>query len=126
MQGLLLTHDVHDAQLVDRHQERIGRVDGLTLELRPGRPARVATILVGGGVRAARIGRWMVTLHRVLRAISRTREEGISRIPFRAVRCIGATIELDVDGASLPSEHTERWLAERVIGRIPGGDAGRK
>jgi hypothetical protein len=120
MHGLHLTHDVLDAQLVDRNKERIGRVDALALELRPGRPPRVATILIGGPVRAERIGRWARWLSRALRALGRVRSPGVSRIPFSAVRCIGHTIEVDVDGRDLESGHAERWLAEHVVCRIPG------
>jgi hypothetical protein len=120
MHGLHLTHDVLDAQLLDRHDKRIGRVDALALELRPGRPPRVATILVGGPVRAQRIGRWMVWLSGVMRTLGRVRSAGVSRIPFSAVRCIGSTIKVDVDGDELESGHAERWLAEHVICRIPG------
>jgi hypothetical protein len=122
MHGLHLTHDVLDAQLVDRRRERIGRVDALALELRPGRPPRVATILIGGPVRAERIGRWMVWLSRTMRALGRVRSPGVSRIPFSAVRCIGDTIQVDVDGRELESGHVERWLAEHVVCRIPGSD----
>jgi hypothetical protein len=120
MHGLHLSHDVLDAQLIDRHKQRIGRVDALALELRPGRPPRVATILVGGPVRAERIGRWMVWLSGVMRALGRVGSAGVSRIPFSAVRCIGSTIEVDVDGRELESGHAERWLADHVICRIPG------
>jgi hypothetical protein len=126
MHGLHLTHDVLDAQLLDRHQERIGRVDALALELRPGRPPRVATILIGGPVRAERVGRWMVWASRLTRALGRVRSAGVSRIPFSAVRCIGATIQVDVDGRDLESGHAERWLADHVVCRIPGAGGGAK
>jgi sporulation protein YlmC with PRC-barrel domain len=120
MHGLHLVHDLLDAQLLDRRKRRVGRVDDLALELRPDRPPRVAAILIGGPVRARRIGRFAVWLSRVLRAIGRVRSPGVSRIPFSAVRRIGDTIELDVDGDTLESSHTERWLAEHVVRRIPG------
>lgn len=126
MRGLHLAHDVQDAQLLDRHREKIGRVDGLVLELAEGRPLRVATILVGGAVRDERIGgpiRWVMQL---LRRMMRTPSDGISRIPFSAVREISHVIEVDVDGASLASEHVERWLCENVVRRIPGADIGRQ
>lgn len=126
MQRLHLVHDVLDAQLVDREGRKIGRVDGLQLELRTGEPPRVASILIGGEVRAWRIGAWMRLLRRVMRAVGRMRTRGTSEVPFRAVRVIGDSIKLDVDGCELESGHSERWLAEHVVGRIPGGGAGRK
>lgn len=119
--GLDLRHDVLDAQLVDRHRENIGRCDTLLLELQDGRPPRVTTVLIGGTVRDERIGRWMQVLRRLAHR-GKERREGVSRIPFAAVRSIGRTIQLDVLRDDLPSEGVERWLAEHVVCRIPGSE----
>lgn len=123
MSGLQLVHDVLDAQLMDRLGRKIGRVDSLVLALEEGRPPRVATILIGGPERARRIGRWAVALSHMLRAVGRVRRAGVSAIPFDAVRCIGDTIKLDVDGDELEAGHLEGWLAEHFIRRIPGSGA---
>jgi hypothetical protein len=125
MSGLQLVHDVLDAQLVDRLDRKIGRVDSLVLVLEEGRPPRVAAILIGGPERARRIGRWAVALSRMLRAAGRVRSAGVSAIPFDAVRCIGDTIKLDIDGEGLEAGHLEDWLTEHFIGRIPGSGADR-
>lgn len=125
MQGLLLLHEILDAQLSDRHGERIGRIDALTLELREARPLRVATILIGGPVRAERIGGPFVWLGRAMRALFRVHTGGVSRIPFDLVRVIGDRIQLDVDRNELESEHVERRLA-RILKRIPGARGDRK
>ena len=42
-----LVRDILDAQLVDAHGHNIGRVDGILLELRAGRPPRVAAMELG-------------------------------------------------------------------------------
>lgn len=123
MSGLQLVHDVLDAQLLDRRRRKIGRVDSLVLALETGRPPRVAAILVGGPERARRVGRWAVALERALRSIGRARRSGVSIIPFDAVRCIGDTIQLDVDADALEAGHLEAWLAEHVICHIPGAGA---
>jgi hypothetical protein len=120
MGAVHLVHDVLDAQLVDRTQEKIGRVDALLLELDAGRPPRVATIMIGSAVRASRVGGWFVALRRALRALFGQRVEHVSRITFDKVRRIGDTIELDVDERTLESQYLERWLAEHVVCRIPG------
>jgi len=122
MSGFDLVHDIQDAQLLDRKRERIGRVDGLVLELEDGRPPRVATILVGGFVRGERIGGWALGLARLLRRAAGMKSEGVSRIPFGAVREISDAITVDVDGRTLESGHVEQWLRDHVIRRIPGGD----
>jgi len=126
MGAVHLAHDVLDAQLVDRAQEKIGRVDALLLEIEAGRPPRVATIVIGGAARAERVGRWFVAIRRAWRAMFGHREEHVSRIPFDKVRRIGDTIELDVEERSLDSEHLERWLKEHVVCRIPGAGGERK
>jgi len=126
MGAVHLAHDVLDAQLVDRVQEKVGRVDALLLEIEAGRPPRVATIVIGGAARAERVGRWFVAIRRAWRAMFGHREEHVSRIPFDKVRRIGDTIELDVEERSLDSEHLERWLKEHVVCRIPGAGGERK
>lgn len=126
MGAVHLAHDVLDAQLVDRVQEKIGRVDGLLLELEEGRPPRVATIVIGGAARAERVGHGFAALRRGLRAVFGRHEDHVSRIPFEKVRRIGDTIELDVDEQTLESEHLERWLKEHVVCRIPGAGGERK
>ena len=123
MSGLQLIHDVLDAQLIDRRRRKIGRVDSLLLALEDGRPPRVAAILVGGPVRATRVGRWAVALERALRALGRVRRPGVSTISFDAVRCIADTILVDVDGDELETAHLEQWLAEHVVCHLPGSGA---
>ena len=120
MGTLQLSHDVIDSQLVDKHREKIGRVDELLIELEEGKPPRVATIVIGGMARARRVGDWLVACHRAVHALFGEREEHVSHVPFDAVRCIADTIELDVEAKELESMHLERWLGERVICRIPG------
>ncbi len=125
--GLQLVHDVLDACLCDRNGRKIGRVDALTLTLTEGKPLRVSTILIGGQVRAARVGNWMVGLRGAISAmLHRDRDFGVSRVPFSAVRGIADTIELDVDGATLPSSHLERWLGDHIIAHIPGSQGEKK
>jgi hypothetical protein len=120
MKGVCLVHDVQDAQLIDRTQRKMGRVDGLVLELRDGEPPRVCELLIGGSVLAERIGRWMVAL---VRAGSRLLhiEPEVTRIPFERVRVIGPCVELDLDAASTNALRTELWLDDHVVCRIPGG-----
>jgi len=119
--GIHLVHEVLDSQLVDRRQRKIGRVDELLLAVDDDGPLRVAHILVGGPVRAARIGGWMRVLGRALRGLGGVRRSGVSRISFDDVRRVADCIEVDLDGESLESGHLETWLKEHVVRRIPGG-----
>jgi len=120
MRGVRLVHDVLDCQLVDRTQQKMGRVDGLVLELRDGEPPRVAELLIGGSVQAERIGGWMVALTRTFARLLHI-DSAVTRVPFEKVRVIGSCIELDLDARATNALRTEKWLDDHVVCRIPGG-----
>ena len=122
MQRLMLRHDVLDMQLCNLHGEKIGRIDALVLESASGQPLRVTTIVVGGSARLDRMGKWVRWVGRLLRSKVASPGENVSRIPFSAVRRIGDSVYVDVNADLMPSEHLERWLRERVVGRIPGAE----
>jgi hypothetical protein len=124
--GLRLVHDVLDAQLLDRRRRKIGRADALVLELRDGAPPRVAAILIGGAVREERVGRWAVAVAGWFRALVGVRAGGVSRVPFAALREVAGCVELDVDGDTLESGRSERWLDANIVCRIPGSHGEQK
>jgi len=120
MKGVRLVHDVLDAQLVDRKQEKMGRVGEVVLELRDGEPPRVAQLLIGGSVLAERIGGWMVAITRGVSRLLKI-EDGVTRVPFEKVRVVGSCVEVDLDAESTNALRTEHWLDDHVVCRIPGG-----
>src|SRR4051812_13888684 len=114
MKGVRLVHDILDIQLVDRTQQKMGRVDGLVLELRDDEPPRVAELLIGGSVQAERIGRWMVALTGAVAKLLRI-DSAVTRVPFAKVRVIGSCVELDLDARTTNALRTETWLDDRVV-----------
>lgn len=120
MSGIRLVHDVLDTQLLDRRGEKMGRVDGLVLELRDGEPPRVSAVLVGGAVLAERIGRRTTWLATLLARTWGTGEPTTTRIPFDLVRRIGTEIDVDLDARESAALGWERWLRRHVVCRIPG------
>jgi hypothetical protein len=117
-----LVRDLLDAGLVDRSGRRIGRVDGVILQLRPGRPPRVAAMEVGAVTLARRLhprlGRW-------LRAFA-IRRLPVSwrpvRLPVTLVRHLGVHVALDLDAnADRRLLRLERWLSRHIVQRLPGG-----
>ncbi|HKT59883.1 MAG TPA: hypothetical protein VJQ46_07510 [Gemmatimonadales bacterium] len=107
---------VLDQQVMDRHDRFMGKVDGIVLEVRPGEPARVSDIVIGGTTLLWRLRR---TLARRLEA--RLGSEGhADRIPWKRVLRVGIDVKVDVDAKQSPALHWERWVRDHVIGRIPG------
>ena len=102
--------------MIDAHGVPMGKVDGIVLELRAGEPARVAGLVMGGTTLLWRIhpglARW---------AERRLGGEGhVTRIPWRRVLKIGVDVKVDVEGEPSPASFWERWVRDRIIGRIPG------
>ena len=116
-----LAHDVLDTQVVDRHGRRFGKVDGLVLEVRPGRPPRLIALEIGGLVLARRLhrrlGTWLTRHHQ--RGPFRVHA---LRVPWTAVRAIRRSeLHLNIDATRTSVWTLERWLAERIVARLPGG-----
>lgn len=110
--------EVLDNQICDTRGEKVGKVDGLVLELREGQPPRLAYLELGSATLARRLGRrwerWAVAISRRLR-IRRPRY----RIPIERVTEFGLDVVVDDDLARSPARAWERWLRTHVIGRIP-------
>jgi hypothetical protein len=122
--GLHLVRDLLDAQLLDGEQRRLGRVDDVVLEVRDGRPPRIAAMEVGAVTLARRIhptlGRWL------RRAAIRWLPVSLRpvRLPLTMLRDVGVDLEIDVDEATKRRLlRVEDWLRRRVVGPLPGGKA---
>jgi hypothetical protein len=107
-----------DKQLIDHHQRRMGRIDGIVLEIGSGRP-RVAWIEVGSVARARRlhpgISRLAAALARRFGAMPRNPW----RLAFAHVTVAGIEALAAVDAEKTPASAWERWL-RRIVRRIPG------
>ena len=115
-----VVRDLLDKQLVDAHDRRIGKVDGLVLEYRKDEPLRLAAIEVGamtlGRRLHTRFARWAAALERSL-GVGRGEPY---RIPFAKVRAIGLDIKVDLDVTQTPILAWQRWVRNHIIKRIPG------
>lgn len=99
-----LVADVLDKQIVDAKKVKLGKVDGLVIVMREGKPPRVAYIESGTAVLARRLG-----LH--------VRAKPGCRIPWSKVTNVDIEVTVDVDEHPLLA--WEEWLREHVVGRIP-------
>jgi hypothetical protein len=115
-----VVHDLLDKPVLDEERRNIGRVDGVVLQVRRGKPPRVTAFEIGGTVWLRRLhprlARWAESLGRRLPALA----YGVTRIPMREVRNMGITVGVRCDGRTLPAMGWEHWLRRNVIGRIPG------
>ncbi len=111
-----LIDKVLDTQIEDRQGRKIGRVDGMTIELRSNKPPRLANIEVGGPVPWERLSRQLGNW------VARRGAEPYL-IPWSKVQDVGITVQVDCDAEDAPSLKVERWLRDHIIGRIPGANA---
>ncbi len=116
-----LVRDVLDKQLVDRHGAKMGRADGIVVELQPGLPPKVIAIETGSVAMARRIseraGRWIA---RLAVRIGGERYAQPYSIPWTRIRRIEVDIKVDADVHDTPLGNSQRWLRDRIVEHIPG------
>jgi len=112
-----LVADILDQQLVDTKKNKLGKVDGLVLVMREGKPPRVAYVECGAPVLGRRLGRWCERLALALNRRFGIREKPRYRIPWSKVKEIDIDMVVDVDEHPLLA--WEDWLCEHVVRRIP-------
>jgi hypothetical protein len=113
--------DVLDKQIVDRSGRRMGRVDGIVLQVGgDDRPPRIVRIESGAVVQANRLhptlGRWM-------KSISRRwglRRGAVTRIAWSKLRIGDLELKADLDAHRTPALAWEHWLHDHFVRRLPG------
>jgi hypothetical protein len=114
-----LVCDVLDKQLVDRTKRKIGRVDGIVIEVRDDEAPRIVAIETGFAVAAARVStRWERFAIAVGKRLG-VRKTPRYRIAWEKVLDIGLDIDVDVDGAESPAMAWERWIRKNILARLP-------
>ncbi|MEH2283315.1 MAG: hypothetical protein V7K90_18615 [Nostoc sp.] len=120
--------DVLDNQLVDRNQRKMGKVDGIVMELRDAfggqslrEPPRLAYIEVGVTTLAKRLNPRLAGLIAAIASKWGAKQTEPFRIPWSKVRDVGIDVEVDIEAEATPALAYEKWLRDRIIARIPGG-----
>src|SRR6185503_10413920 len=116
-----LFRDVLDMQVEDREGERMGRVDAIVVEIRDGRPPRVAQLEMGFVPLARR-------LHPRLEAIAERWHKRLSvrrsaryRLLWKNVLDVDIhRLKVDAKADDTPALDWDRWLRRNVVERIPG------
>jgi hypothetical protein len=117
-----LARDVLDKLLVDERGREFGRVDGVLIHVRQGRPPRVAEFEIGvyTVLRRAnrRAGEWLA---RVMERFSPVSLKS-ARLPCDRFKARGNRLMIPINAEHDPRLMPgEKWLRERVIKRVPGG-----
>lgn len=115
-----IIRDVLDNQLVDRNQHKLGRVDGIVMELRDGQPPRLTCIEVGLPVLARRLHPRLEGWVAALQGKWGAKHSQPLRIPWSKVLDVGIDVDVDLEAEATSALAYEKWLREQIIGRIPG------
>ena len=116
-----VVRDLLDKQIVDREEERVGRVDGIVATLAPGQPPRIVQLEIGFVPLARRISRrverWVEAAHKrwSVRRSARYHIDWTDVLEHNIHH-----VKVDVDVEKTPAYDWERWLRRHIIGKIPG------
>ena len=121
-----LVRDLLDNQVCDARNRKMGKVDGIVLVLRQGRPPRVAAIELGMSTLLCRINERLGQFAaRLERRWGITDGEPV-RIPMSKVGRAGPDVRAEIDADRTTVYDWEHWLDRVLIQRIPipGGGSG--
>lgn len=120
-QPLPLVRDVLDKQVFDTNGLKMGKVDGIVLTPRHGRPPRVEALELHLPTAcrrlSARLGSWIERLQHWLDP----RRASPTRIRFEHVTKCGIDVQVDVDATRTNAFAWEDWVDAHLIRLIPGG-----
>ena len=114
---MLLIRDVLDAQVFDRLQNPVGKVDGIIIDISDPARMRVQSLQMGAPVLLRRL---KPVFARPLGWFARRWHAKTSTVPWENVRSVSLNVEITLEKDDLPSLSWERWLDAHLIGKIPG------
>jgi len=115
-----LTRELLDMQVVDQEETKMGKVDGIVLELRGDQPPRVDALEMGFVVLAQRVSpRVEGWLERLRRRFS-VRKTARYRVPWSKVKDIQPHhVQIDVAALETPTFDWEKWLRDHIVAKLP-------
>jgi hypothetical protein len=123
-ESLPLIRDVLDKQILDPDGCKIGKVDGIVLQLRANRPPRVIAIDISQSAAWRRLHQRLGDFAEWLRARFEPGMERPPRILFEHVVRGGIDVHVDIPAKRTRALVWEDWLEDRVVAKIPGGRRG--
>ena len=120
---MLVGRDLLDRQLVDRDDNRLGRVDGIVAELRDGQPPRVLHFELGAVPLARRISLRFERLAEAVHKRLGVRRSARYGVPWSSVLDVQAAyIKVDVCADETVAYDWEHWLRRHVVSKLGGED----
>jgi hypothetical protein len=121
VEPLPLVRDVLDKQIYDVNHDKVGKVDGIVLIPRQGRPLRVAALQSDMPTAWRRVwqrlGDWVERLQQWLAPDLASP----TRIAFEHVVGSGIDVDVDIDAKRTNAYVWETWLRRAFVEKIPGG-----
>lgn len=115
-----LIREVLDKQLVDPRQQRMGKIDGLVLEVEAGKPPRLLAIEQGAATLARRLHPRLVRWVERIGSRIYGGKERPARIPWARVKDVGIDVEVDLPLGESRMYAWQEWLKKKIVRRIPG------
>lgn len=121
---LPLVRDVLDKQVLDPEGCKIGKVDGIVLQLRAHRPPRVISMEISQSAAWRRVHRRLGDFADWLRAHFEPGQDRPPRILFEHFLRGGIDVIVDIPWKRTRALVWEDWLQDRIVRHIPGGRGG--
>jgi len=122
MKNLHVIRDLLDKQIHDAEGHKLGRVDGIVVEVPTEGPPRVRQLEIGFVPLARRLSRrlegFAMRMHKRL-GVRRSAHFGIPWDKVTDVDIHAVCVDLIAD--ETPAFDWERWLRRNVMSRLPGG-----
>lgn len=119
-----LFRDILDQQLVDRSGTKMGRVDGIVLEIRDGEPPVVDHLQLGLVVLAARVGRPALRFVEWIRRHVHVRRNAVQVVRWPLVGEIASHhLKIDIDAQETEAFDWEKWLRTHIVEKLMGGSS---
>lgn len=115
-----IVRDLLDKQLIDVNWQKMGRIDGLGMEVRQGEQPCINEILVGGTVLTYRlpgfVGRWSAAF---IRRFGIRHGEPFT-VPWSRVMRVDRVVRVDVSSDETEAMAWMRWVRDHIVDHIPG------
>lgn len=114
-----LVRNCLDKQLVDREGHKMGRVDGIVIEVGDDQPPIVSAVKIGSVCQADRLHPKVGRLVRWLSKRCGVVTQDPFRLPWSKIVCAEIEVIAGVEAEATPALAWELWLRKNVIARFP-------